>query len=349
MEELMRKFFQVRLRIFATVMGLALPLFLSAQSLETPRGIERLENQIEGIIRSIEGEIGVAAKHVETGEEIVINGDMYFPMASVFKVPVFVEVMAQVKEGRISLDDEISIQKTDQHLGSGYLSDLDAPGITLSVRNLINLMMMISDNSATDILLTKVGAENVNSRLRSFGLERITVDRTCQHLIMDAIGMDYEKYKGLPLDDVVKALRKERRENPDAFELAAAEFSKVIKDQSSPKAMNRLLELIFKKEILDEASCDFILSLMLKCQTGERRLKGDLPRYVQIAHKTGTIGGTVNNAGIIYLPDELGHVVITVFTKDTEDDTQDVEDVIAQIARFVYDYFYFTTDLSNIR
>jgi beta-lactamase class A len=297
------------------------------------------------MIRSVEGEVGVAARHIETGEDIYINGDTYFPMASVFKVPVFVEVMAQIKEGRFTLGDEINIQKTDQHLGSGYLSDLDAPGIKLSVRNLINLMMMISDNSATDILLTKVGAKNVNNRLRSYGLEKITVNRTCQHLIMEAIGMDYDKYKGLPLDDTVKALRRERQGNPEAFEQAAEKFSRVIKDQSSPKAMNRLLELIFKKEILDEESCDFIISVMLKCQTGERRLKGDLPRYVRIAHKTGTIGGTVNNVGIIYLPDDLGHVAITVFTKDTEDETLDIEDIIAQISRFVYDYFYFTTDL----
>lgn len=341
----MRKFFQMRLWIFTVLMGLVLSFFLSAQSLEPPRGIERLRNQIDGMIRSVEGEVGVAAKHIETGEDIYINGDTYFPMASVFKVPVFVEVMAQIKEGRFTLDDEINIQKTDQHLGSGYLSDLDAPGIKLSVRNLINLMMMISDNSATDILLTKVGAKNVNNRLRSYGLEKITVNRTCQHLIMEAIGMDYDKYKGLPLDDTVKALRRERQENPEAFEQAAEKFSRVIKDQSSPKAMNRLLELIFKKEILDEESCDFIISVMLKCQTGERRLKGDLPRYVRIAHKTGTIGGTVNNVGIIYLPDDLGHVAITVFTKDTEDETLDVEDTIAQISRFVYDYFYFTTDL----
>ena len=95
----------------------------------------------------------------------------------------------------------------------------------------------------------------------------------------------------------------------------------------------------------NEESCDYILNIMLKCQTGERRLKGDLPRYVRVAHKTGTIGGTVNNAGIIYLPDDLGHVAITVFSKDTEDPTEDVEEVIAQIARFVYDYFYFTTIL----
>lgn len=343
----MRKNLRIRSWICPVLSGLLLPIFIGAHPFEPPQGIGRLRSQIEYVIRNVEGTVGVSAKHVETGEEIHINGDMYFPMASVFKIPVFVEVMAQIGEGRFDLDDEIDIQKTDQHLGSGYLSDLDAPGIKLSVKNLINLMMMISDNSATDILLTKVGAENVNSRLRSFGLEKITVDRTCQHLIMDAIGMDYSKYKGLPLDDVLEALDRERLEDPLAYEQAAAKFSQVIQDQSSPRDMNRLLELIFKKEILDEASCDYILSVMLKCQTGGRRLRGDLPRNVRIAHKTGTIGGTVNNAGILYLPEDLGHVVITVFTKDTEDDTQDVEDVIAQIARFVYDYFYFTTDVSE--
>jgi beta-lactamase class A len=348
-EDSMQKIISPRVWIFLALMGSALAFLLSAQSVEPPQGTERLRNQIEGTIRAIDGEVGVAAKHLETGEEIFVNGDTYFPMASVFKVPIIVEVMAQILEGRFTLEDEISIQKTDQHLGSGYLSSLDAPGIKLSVRNLVNLMMMVSDNSATDILLTKVGAENVTNRLRSFGLEKITVNRTCQHLIMDAVGMDYDKYKNLPLDVVVSSLRRERREDPESYEQASENFSQVIKDQSSPKAMNRLLELIFKKEILDEASCDFILSVMMKCQTGERRLKGDLPRYVHIAHKTGTIGGTVNNAGIVYLPDSLGHVAITVFTKDTDDDTQVVEDIIAQISRFVYDYFYFTTDLDKAR
>jgi beta-lactamase class A len=341
----MRNLILERSCIFACLAFLVTSCFLWGYPSESPQRIQRLKNQIEAIAEDVVGEIGVAAKHIETGEEVLFNGDTYFPMASVFKVPVFVEVMAQINEGRFTLEDEVSIQKSDQHLGSGYLSDLDAPGIELSIKNLINLMMMISDNSATDILLTKVGAENVNSRLRSYGLERITVDRTCQHLIMDAIGMDHEKYKGLPLDEVMKAYRKERQENPESYEQAAAKFSQVIKDQSSPHAMNRLLEKIFKKEILDEPSCEYIISVMLKCQTGGRRLKGDLPPYVQLAHKTGTIGGTVNNVGIIYLPDDLGHVAITIFAKDTEKETREIEDVIAQISRFVFDYFYFTTDL----
>lgn len=335
--------FSRRIGILVLILWLICPRLVSDQSTAKPEGIERLKNHIEDVIRSLEGGVGVAVKHLESGEELEINGDTYFPMASVFKVPILVEVMAQIKEGRFSLEDEVSIQKPEQHLGSGILSDLDAPGITLSIRNLINLMMMISDNSATDVLLTKVGAENVNRRLRSFGLENITVNRTCQHLIMDAVGMDYEKYKGLPLEETIAAFRRERKENPEAFEQATEKFGQVIKDQSSPRAMNRLLELIFKKQILDEESCEHIINVLLNCQTGEGRLKGDLPKGVKVAHKTGTIGGTVNDAGIIYLPYDLGYVAITVFTKDTEVKTEDVEDLIAQIARYVYDYFSFTS------
>ena len=315
----------------------------AVQEDQPPRGIERLKKQIEGVIRDVEGEVGVAVKHLESGQELYINGDMYFPMASVFKVPILVEVLAQIKEGKFTLEDEISIKKTEQHLGSGMLSDLDAPGIKLSLRNLINLMMMISDNSATDIFLTKVEPENINKRLRSYGIEEITVNRTCQHLIMDFVGLDYEKYKGLSLDEFSKVYRAEKEKNPEAFKEASKKFSQIMKDQSTPRAMNRLLEKIYKKDILDDESCDLILSIMLKCQTGERRISGDLPRRTRIVHKTGTIGGTVNDSGIIYLPDNLGHVALTVFTKDMTLKTKEVEEIIAQIAKFIYDYFYFTS------
>jgi beta-lactamase class A len=328
------------LLILAFLAGLS---FSFAEESPKPSGLERLKNQIEGVIQGVEGEVGVAVKHLESGRELYVNGDVYFPMASVFKLPILVEVLSQINEGKFDLEEEISIQKKDQHLGSGMLSDLTAPGIKLSVRNLINLMMMISDNSATDVLLTKVGAENVTKRLRQYGLEDISVNRTCQRLIMDYLGLEYDRYKDLPLEKLVETYRKERKENPEAFKEAGRKFSQVLKDQSTPRAMNKLLELIFKKEILDEKSCDFILSVMLKCQTGKRRIRGNLPQETKVAHKTGTIGGTVNDSGIIFLPDGLGHVALTVFTKDMSVPTKEVEDLIAQIARFVYDYFYFTS------
>lgn len=316
-------------------------LFVSvsfSQDAPLPRK-ERLKRQIEAVFEDVQGKVGVAVKHLETGEELSVNGNDSFPMASVFKIPVFVEVMAQVKNGNFSLSDYVSLQKSHQHLGSGILSDLDVPGIKLSIQNLVNLMMMISDNSATDILLTKVGPSNVNQRLRNYDIQGIMVNRTCQELIMDYLGMDYEKHKGLSLKEVEEAYEEFREENPEVFRKASQKFSEIPKDQATPLAMNRLLELIFKKDILDEKSCETILSVMKKCQTGRGRIKGNLPQGTPVAHKTGTIGGTVNNVGIIYLPYNQGHVALSVFTKNMDRESQDVEEIIAQIARFVYDYF----------
>jgi len=308
-----------------------------------PQGIKRLLLQIERVTRGMEGKVGLAATHIESGENIAINSDEFFPMASVFKVPIFVDLMARVLEGEFSLEDEIRIQKTDQHLGSGMLATLDAPGIALSLRNLANMMMMISDNSATDILFNKLGPDNINARLKSFGIEGITLNRSCQHLIMDAIGLDFEAHKGKTRDEVIASYRQKLRKDPDLGKQAQKEFSSILLDQSTPEAMTSLLEKIFTQKILDKKSCDFIIDVMLKCDTGRGRIKGKLPPGTAVAHKTGTIGGTVNDVGIIYLPDGLGHVAVSIFFKDTaEGKTKEIEEKIAEISRFVYDYFYFT-------
>jgi beta-lactamase class A len=307
--------------------------------------IDRLRRRIEDVAKRAGGEVGVAVRHLESGQSIELKAGDHFPMASVFKLPVLVEIMAQVKAGRFSLDDEVSVQKVDQHLGSGMLSSLTAPGIKLTVRNLVNLMMMVSDNSATDLLLAKVDAENVNKRLRGYGVEGISVNRSCQELIMDWMGVDYQKYKGLTLEQIEAESRKMPEQRPEARREARRKFIQDPRDQSTPAAMNLLLEKIHKKEILDPESCDLILSIMLQCQTGEGRIKGELPAGTPVAHKTGTIAGTFNDTGIITLPDSLGHVALTVFTKDSEDETEDVEKIIAGIGRLVYDYFVFTGDV----
>ncbi len=303
--------------------------------------IDRLRRHIENVVKRGDGEVGVAVRHLESGQVLELNAGTSFPMASVFKLPVLVEVMAQVEEGKFSLEDEIAVQKPDQHLGSGILSSLTAPGIKLTVRNVVNLMMLLSDNSAADILLEKVGAENINKRLKQYGIEGITVNRSCQELIMDRIGLDYEKYKGKTLDEIVGAYQNIPERSAEDDRESIREFSREMKDQSTPAAMNALLAKIWKKEILGLESCDFIISIMLRCQTGQERIKGELPPGTAVAHKTGTIAGTVNDAGIITLPDGQGHVALTVFSKNFSGKTGDVEKIIAEVARAVYDYFYF--------
>jgi len=322
-------------------------LFLSATVLpaagqDSPSlsGIQRLEKQIRDVVKDKEGEVGVSLFHVETGRELAVNGETPFPMASAFKIPILVEVLFQVREGRFGLDDEIRVGKTDQHMGSGMLSTLTAPGITLSVRNLINLMMLISDNSATDMLLAKVGAEKVNARLKGLGIKGMSVNRPCQELIMDFLGMDYAKYGHLPLDEITAA-EEGGDWTPEQEKKAVLAFSADPRDQATPTAMTALLAKIFRKEIIDPASCDLILDIMLKCQTGAGRIKGELPPGTPVAHKTGTIAGTVDDCGIIYLPDGQGHLILNVLTKNFLGKTADVEAIIARIARFAYDYFYF--------
>ena len=81
---------------------------------------------------------------------------------------------------------------------------------------------------------------------------------------------------------------------------------------------------------------------MYRCQTGENRLLGMLPPGTRVAHKTGTIGQTTNDAGVIELPGGLGHVVTVVYIKESKlPDNPSMEPVIAQIARAVHDYFVF--------
>jgi beta-lactamase class A len=290
----------------------------------SPARIDRLKTQIERLLRRADGKVGVAVQHLESGQGLNINGEMLFPMASAFKVPVLVELLYQVKEGRYKLEDDITVQKSNQHVGSGMISNLVMPGMRLSVLNMAHFMMMISDNSAADILLEKVGAENINLRLKSLGITGISVNRSCQKLIMD-----------------FQVLLAGSR-TPEARKAAIVKFGENPEDEATPLAMNTLFEKIFKKEILDLDSCNLALQIMLKCETGEKRIKGELPPGTIVAHKTGTLTGTVDDCGIIYLPDGQGHVALTVLTKDFTADTSDVEEIIAKIARLVYDYFYFT-------
>jgi len=298
-----------------------------------------LRAEIEKLIPRAGGGVGVAIKHIESGTELMINADEKYPMASAFKLPILVELFYQRAAGKLSLDDRVEIAAGDLHVGSGSMSQLfDAPGVQLSIRNLINLMMRISDNSAADILLNKAGAANVSSRMRALGLETIRVDRTTQEMILDQSGLDYSSNGKLPLAELRERLQ---AIDPQTATRANEEFSKVEKDVSSPRDMNILLEKIFRGEIVDRSTSDEIIQILKQCQTGLTRIRGLLPQDTVVAHKTGTIGGTTNDTGIVFLPYRGDHLVITVFTKDAKAPPAERERVIAEISRYAYDYFIF--------
>jgi len=297
-----------------------------------------LRAQIEKVLPRARGQVGIAIKHVESGTELMINADQTYPMASAYKVPILVELFYQRAEGKLSFDDRVEFGPTDLHGGGPLAQLLDTPGIQLSIQNLVNLMMRISDNSAADLVLTKVGAANVTSRMRSLGLDKIRVDRTTLEMILDQSGVDYATYSKRPLAEVREALA--------AVDAATAvrandQFNKTEKDVATPRQMNALIEKIYRGEIVDRDASNEIIEIMKRAEVGIARIRGLLPDDTVVAHKTGTISGTTNDTGIVFLPGSAGHLIMTVFTKDAKAPAAERERVIAEIARYAYDYFVF--------
>jgi beta-lactamase class A len=318
---------------------LAVVLFLAiAITAQAADSIAALRKQMEQAVTRARGDVGVAVKHVESGTEILINADKKFPMASTYKLPVLVEIFYQASEGKLSLDDRIDVMPSDIHIGggTGMVALFDPPGVTLNIRNLINMAMRISDNSAADILLNRVEAGNVTHRMKALGLESIRVDRSTLEMIMDQSGLDYAQQASLPARDVRKLI-----ESVDPATAAKADdrFNKTDKDTATPADMNRLLEMIVNGQIVDRAASDEIINILKECQTGAARIPGLLPKGIDVAHKSGTISGSINDTGIVILPYNAGHIAITVFMKNARASTAIRERVIADISRYAYDYF----------
>jgi beta-lactamase class A len=329
----------------ATAVALTCSLNVAAAGAQAGRddpGLRRLEQELAHIATFSGGKLGVGVLHLESGREVFFNRDEAFPMASTYKVPIAVQLLTLVDSGRLRLDSMITLRPGDLHPGSGTISNLlDDPGVALSVRNLLELMLLISDNSATDVVLRTAGAGSaVNARLRALGVSGISVDRPTVRLIADAIGIG-----ALPPESELTMRRfgELARAVPDSAQKAAAQrLYRDRRDTATPEGMTRLLAKIWRGEALSRANTDLLLDIMRRCETGQQRIKGLLPSDVVVMHKTGTLNlGVANDVGIITLPHNAGHVALSVFVKESTLDVAAQERTIAHVARAVYDYFLF--------
>lgn len=228
---------------------------------------------IASIAEQFSGELGVAAKHFSTGEGIAFNEDRVFATASAIKVPVLMEVFRQVAEGTIDLEARVELGGDDIALGGGVLRDL-TPGCTFRLRDLATLMVVISDNTATNILIDHVGGTApVNDLMRDYGLTRTVLNSK----------VDFE------LGDAVMRF-----------------------GESTPAEMLRLMEMLVLGEAVSSEASQEMLEMMKRQQYRAQfpryfdyspwAAELGTPQRLEVANKTGGFPGIWVDVGVVFMP-----------------------------------------------
>jgi beta-lactamase class A len=304
-------------------------------------GIHRLQARVEELARSFPGTIGVYARNIETGAEAGYKADELFPMASVYKISIMVQVFREVDAGRLSLNDRIELGEPDRRLGSGLLTYM-TPGLKPTLHDLLMMMITVSDNEATDKLLSMVGAKNVTATMKALGIKDIRVDRPTSTIIADWLAYSDPSFRNMSLAQMIAPSHPDvfDKITPEQFERGSKAFAEDPRDHASPRGMSELLVKIFHSEAASEKSCHDMLEI-LKLQQFNDRIPRYLPESTPVAHKTGEIGYTRNDAGIIYAGNQ--HIVVAIFALRASGyvSEQETYQRAGEIARAIYDYFQY--------
>lgn len=218
-----------------------------------------LERKIKNEIATFKGEVGIVIKDLRNGREILYEQNKLLPSASLVKIPIMVSCFYAANSGKIKLEEIIYLKPEQKVSGSGLLKNI-TEGLRLSVGELIELMITESDNTATNILIERLGFDYLNNSFKKLGLRNTNLSRRM---------MDF-------------ANRKEGIENY----ITAYDIS-------------YLLEKIYRKELLSNDISQRCLEL-LKLQKMRDRIPAGLPPDTVIAHKTGLEKGICHDAGIVF-------------------------------------------------
>jgi beta-lactamase class A len=274
-----------------------------------PSSAGDLQNRFEAIAKAANGRVGAAVELLETRERIALHGQEHFPMQSVYKLPIAMDVLRRVDEGKLRLEQLIAVTTNDfvGRMQHSPVRDAHPLGAQLSVGNLVRQMVCESDGTACDVLLRLLGGPaSVERFLRMAGLTNVVVATT-------------EK------------------------EMGGNELAQYL-NWAAPEGLTSLLRMLHEGKGLSVPSREMLLRLLTESSTGPRRIKGLLPAGPPVAHKTGS-SGTVNDlaratndAGIVTLPDGR-HLAIAVFVSDSSADEVARDEVIARISRAAWDYW----------
>ncbi len=232
-----------------------------------PAPLAGLAPEIERIAAESGGSLGVGVRHLESRAEWYRDPAGRFPMGSVFKIPVALQLLALVDAGKLDLARLVTVQPSDLRPGSGNLAKRYGGPTELSVRALLEEMMIHSDNTATDLLWREAGGvEGIRARLRALRVDGISVDRPTGPLLAAANGFG----ELAPDADMTPAGFDELgRRFPRGKRIPG--FLKDPRDTTTPRGMIELLDRLWRGEALGAERTALLLDIMARCATGKGR------------------------------------------------------------------------------
>jgi beta-lactamase class A len=278
------------------------------QSAATP--LQRLQASIESTTRSVNATWGVYVKSLETGDEVAINADRQMETMSTIKIPLMIEVLEQVKAGTFKLTDKYTFVQADSQPGTGTIQRLD-PGAVMTIKDLVTMMIIVSDNTATEVLFRMVGGPDaVNKRMSTMGL------KTTRAMNVPS--------KWFPQLRSAASPEQFYRDGKYPFGFTTA------------REMGRLLEMMERGALVDKPSSDLMLQIM-RGQLYRTRI----PRYVtayRIPHKTGDfLPHVADDVGMLEADGRT--IVLSIFTNDHYGSGEMLENAIGLVSKSVADYF----------
>ena len=283
-----------------------------------PAWAERLQAELTLVAARHTAGVGVYVRDLDTGIAVSHRGDELWYLASSVKVPVAMAVLRAVEHGDFTLDTPLRVRASDYVDGAGATNSR-AVGTPLSVRYLLEQMIIYSDNTASDMLIGLVGLHAVNAlveQLVPLGIERITtladVRRHAYGYLTPAAvhltGHDFLVLKQQRNDaERVQALGRLLRVPTASFQVPSvadafeAYYASGL-NSGRLDAYAHLLEQLVDGKVLNAAHTSYLLRVMERVQTGAGRIKAGLPAPARFAHKTGTQRARTCDSGLVSVP-----------------------------------------------
>jgi beta-lactamase class A len=282
----------------------AVPLLLLALPAAPPE--TGLADRITPLVKAHKGKVAIAVKHLETGESFFLNENEVMPTASLIKLPVLIETYLQADEGKLKLTDKFDLKDADKVPGSGILTYHFSAGASLSVRDYVRLMIAFSDNTATNLVIDKVGIASVNRRMADWGLAETRLN---SKVFRRDTSVDMPRSKRYGLGSTT------------AHEMVKLLEELMIGERVRPPLKQAILTHLRKNDDKDK-----------------------FPRLLPagtVAHKDGAVSNARTDAGLLFTP--AGVIALCVLTDGNADRrwaSDNAGNVLcAKVAKAVYDHF----------